>query len=101
MVHAGDAASVSLASGMRTHHGFVHSAEVDGSTQSVACSACGAASMPLKRCMYCREVLYCSAACMRADGARHAEVHAMRLLFFAHRQLNYESVVDFEELLTL
>jgi hypothetical protein len=80
----------------------------------VACASCGAVasraehaggrkgagkgSKPLRRCQYCREAAYCSAGCMHADAARHAEVHAMRLVFFAQRQLNYNSPVDFAPL---
>ena len=65
---------------------------------AVALKATGKGSRPLRRCQYCREAAYCSADCMHADSARHAEVHAMRLVFFAQRQLRYDSPVDFAPL---
>ena len=32
----------------------------------------------LRRCMYCREVLYCSAKCVRAHAKTHQALHALR-----------------------
>ena len=78
----------------------VLSTEEEGTIAIVACSVCGTTSGPLRRCRYCRESMYCSAVCIGADSTRHAEVHAMRLVFFAHRQLSYDSPVDFEALLS-
>ena len=50
----------------------------------------------LRRCCYCRQAVYCCEACAAADTARHAEMHAMRMLFFRDRKLNFWNPVDFE-----
>ena len=52
----------------------------------------------LRRCCYCRQAVYCCGACADADAARHAEMHAMRMLFFKDRRLNFWNPVDFEVL---
>lgn len=66
----------------------------------VSCTACGAANgkaagAALHRCCYCRQAVYCSAACAAADACRHAQAHALRLVFFQHRQLHFDNPVDF------
>lgn len=76
----------------------------------VCCSACGvphagsAAShgtegtaKALRRCRLCREVAYCSAACRRSHAKRHAELHALRLLFL-QRKMSFTDDKDFEDL---
>ncbi|BDA49847.1 hypothetical protein COCOBI_14-4670 [Coccomyxa sp. Obi] len=77
----------------------------------ISCSTCGA-SRPgnvvgktgiegraiggaLRRCCYCRDAAYCSETCAAADACRHAQAHAVRLLFFQHRQLAFDNPVDF------
>lgn len=76
----------------------------------ICCSSCGeshgglAASdgavgtaKALRRCRLCREVAYCSAACRRAHAKRHAELHALRLLFL-QRKMSFIDDKDFENL---
>jgi hypothetical protein len=52
----------------------------------------------LRRCCYCKEATYCSAQCAAADAPRHAEAHALRLVFFQTRQMKFDSPVDFAPL---
>ena len=49
----------------------------------------------LRRCRYCREVAYCSVSCAEADSERHAEVHALRLMFFKNRETDLASDADY------
>ena len=51
----------------------------------------------LRRCRLCREVAYCSAECRRAHAKRHAEIHALRLLFLQHKM----SFIDDREFVDL
>jgi hypothetical protein len=52
----------------------------------------------LRRCCYCREAVYCSQECVLAHADMHREMHAMRFVFFARRQLHYDNIVDFAPL---
>jgi len=54
--------------------------------------------MSLRRCCYCRQAVYCSEACCDADSTRHAEMHALRMLFFRDRKPDFWNAVDFESL---
>ena len=49
----------------------------------------------LRRCRYCREVAYCSVDCAETHSAAHAEVHALRLIFFKDHVLDFLSEADF------
>jgi hypothetical protein len=46
------------------------------------------------RCRYCREVCYCSAACESANARQHAQLHALRLMFFK-RNLVFGTETDY------
>lgn len=43
----------------------------------------------LRRCMYCREVLYCSAKCVRAHAKTHQALHALRHVFLKARPIKW------------
>lgn len=58
----------------------------------------GGSGSPLRRCRFCREVAYCSTACAEADGKRHAEAHALRLIFFSDHQAVLASDADYAAL---
>ena len=49
----------------------------------------------LRRCRYCREVAYCCVACAETDSARHADLHALRLIFFENHEPHVSSDADF------
>ena len=53
-------------------------------------------NLPLRRCCYCRQAVYCSEACVTADQGCHEEMHALRMLFFRDRRLSFWNAVDFE-----
>lgn len=76
----------------------------------ICCSACGVphggqagsdgtagSAKPLRRCRLCREAAYCSAECRRSHAKRHAEMHALRLLFLQHK-MSFTDDRDFEDL---
>jgi hypothetical protein len=52
----------------------------------------------LKRCCYCREAVYCGQDCVLAHAEWHAEMHAVRFVFFKKRQLQFNNPVDFTSL---
>ena len=52
----------------------------------------------LRRCQYCREVAFCSAACAAAGERTHRQAHALRLIFFAECQPEFDTDADYEGL---
>ena len=50
----------------------------------------------LRRCCYCRQTVYCSEACFETDQPCHNEMHAMRMVFFIDRRIDFWNPVDFE-----
>ncbi len=54
----------------------------------------------LRRCNYCRQAVYCSEACFETDLPCHNEMHALRMLCFRDRKINFWDPVDFEYLHT-
>lgn len=76
--------------------GDITPANLEASTEPVAGigAAGGGGMQALRRCRFCREVAYCSAACAEADSKRHAEVHAMRLMFFQDHQVDDMGLPD-------
>ena len=93
----------------------VSAADTDGNSGDasgmplVSCSACGVAhgcegaaaggkgGKQLRRCRLCREVAYCSPECRRKHAKRHAELHALRLLFL-ERKMSFSNPQDFSDL---
>ena len=76
----------------------------------LCCSACGVphrnesasegtagTGKALRRCRLCREAAYCSAECRRLHAKKHAEMHALRLLFLQHK-MSFTDDRDFEDL---
>ena len=63
----------------------------------VRCAACARTMVDcalgkqrsLRRCMYCREVLYCSAKCVRAHAKTHSALHALRHVFLKARPIKW------------
>ena len=65
--------------------------------QLVCCAACARTmtdcavgkQRSLRRCMFCREVLYCSAKCARAHSQTHRALHALRHIFLKARPIKW------------
>lgn len=71
---------------------------VCGTPAATGSAADSSAAKQLRRCRHCRLAAFCSKACRKAGGERHAELHALRLLFPAGRKLRFKSDADFEPL---
>ncbi len=50
----------------------------------------------LRRCRFCRDAAFCSAACAADGQDLHRQAHALRLIFFADCEPDFASDVDYE-----
>ncbi len=52
----------------------------------------------LRRCRFCRDAAFCSAACAADGDGMHRQAHALRLIFFSDCKPDFGSDVDYEPL---
>ena len=55
----------------------------------------------LRRCRYCRDAAFCSAACAAEGNRTHRQAHALRLIFFDEHRPDFNNDVDYEAMPTL